>query len=224
MPLSDNSDPVSSPLPVTNGPALSIIPLGGIGEIGLNSTVLEYGDDIIVIDAGLMFPDAEMLGVDIVIPDFTYLFENRHKVRGIVITHAHEDHIGALPFLLRELNVPVYGTRLTLGFVKEKLREHGLDTEARLITVKPRDVVELGEFRVEFIRVTHSIVDGAGLGITTPVGRVVHTGDFKIDPTPVDGEVMDLRTFSEYGDKGTLVLLSDSTNSEREGHTLSERE
>ncbi len=207
-----------------NGPALSIIPLGGIGEIGLNSTVLEYGDDIIVIDAGLMFPDAEMLGVDIVIPDFTYLIQNRHKVRGVVITHAHEDHIGALPFFLREINVPVYGTRLTLGFIKEKLKEHDLDTAAQLITVKPRDVVELGCFRVEFIRVTHSIVDGCGLGITTPVGRVVHTGDFKIDPTPVDGEVMDLRTFSEYGDKGTLVLMSDSTNAGQGGYTFSEKE
>jgi ribonuclease J len=224
MPVPDTSDPVSSPDPNTNGPALSIIPLGGIGEIGLNSTVLEYGDDIIVIDAGLMFPDAEMLGVDIVIPDFTYLIQNRHKVRGVVITHAHEDHIGALPFFLREINVPVYGTKLTLGFIKEKLKEHDLDTATQLITVKPRDVVELGCFRVEFIRVTHSIVDGCGLGITTPVGRVVHTGDFKIDPTPVDGEVMDLRTFSEYGDKGTLVLLSDSTNAGQGGYTFSEKE
>src|SRR3990172_4204015 len=224
MPLSDNSDPVSSPLPVTNGPALSIIPLGGIGEIGLNSTVLEYGDDIIVIDAGLMFPDAEMLGVDIVIPDFTYLIQNRHKVRGVVITHAHEDHIGALPFFLREIKVPVYGTRLTLGFIKEKLKEHDLDTEVELITVKPRDVVELGCFRVEFIRVTHSIVDGCGLGITTPAGVVMPTRDFNIDPTPVDGEVMDLRTFSEYGDKGTLVLLSDSTNAGQGGYTFSEKE
>ena len=220
--MSDTSDPALPP--VTNGPALSIIPLGGIGEIGLNSTALEYGDDIIVIDAGLMFPDAEMLGVDIVIPDFTYLIQNRHKVRGVVITHAHEDHIGALPFFLRELNVPVYGTRLTLGFIKEKLKEHDLDAEVKLITVKPRDTVELGCFRVEFIRVTHSIVDGCGLGITTPVGRVVHTGDFKIDPTPVDGEVMDLRTFSEYGDKGTLVLLSDSTNAGQGGYTFSEKE
>ncbi|MHB8844713.1 MAG: ribonuclease J [Nitrospirota bacterium] len=205
-------------------PALSIIPLGGIGEIGMNSTVLECGDDIIVIDAGLMFPDPEMLGVDIVIPDFTYLFENRHKVRAIVLTHAHEDHIGALPFLLRDLNVPVYGTRLTLGFVKEKLKEHGLDDQATLITARPRDVVSLGCFQVEFIRVTHSIVDGVGLGITTPAGRVVHTGDFKIDPTPVDNEVMDLRTFTEYGDKGTLAFLSDSTNALQGGYTFSEKE
>ena len=208
----------------SNAPALSIIPLGGIGEIGLNMTVLEYGDDIIVIDAGLMFPDAEMLGVDIVIPDFSYLVQNRDKVRAVVLTHAHEDHIGALPFLLRELKVPIYGTKLTLGFVKEKLKEHELDAEAQLIPVKPRDVVDLGCFQVEFIRVTHSIVDGCGLGITTPVGRVVHTGDFKIDPTPVDGQIMDLRTFAEYGDKGTLVLMSDSTNAGQGGYTFSEKE
>jgi ribonuclease J len=211
-------------LPVQNGPALSVIPLGGVGEIGMNSTVLQCGEDIIVIDAGLMFPDAEMLGVDIVIPDFTYLLENRDKVRGIVLTHGHEDHIGGLPFLLRDLNVPVYGTRLTLGFVRDKLKEHGLDTVVSLNPVRPRDVVELGCFRVEFIRVTHSIVDGVGLGITTPVGNVVHTGDFKIDPTPVDNEVMDLRTFSEYGDKGTLVFLSDSTNAGQGGYTFSEKE
>jgi ribonuclease J len=203
---------------------LSIIPLGGVGEIGLNMTVLEYGDDIIVIDAGLMFPDAEMLGVDIVIPDFTYLVENKDKVRGVFLTHAHEDHIGALPFFLREVKVPVYGTRLTLGFVKEKLKEHDLDAETELVVVKPRDIIDTACFKVEAIRVTHSIVDGVGYGITTPVGRVVHTGDFKIDPTPVDGEIMDLRTFSEYGDKGTLVLLSDSTNASKGGYTFSEKE
>ena len=219
------SEEIPSPTPSPeNGPSLSIIPLGGVGEIGMNSTVLEFGNDILVIDAGLMFPDPEMLGVDIVIPDFTYLLENRDRVRAIVLTHGHEDHIGGLPFLLRELKVPVYGTRLTLGFVKDKLKEHELDSEAELITVKPRDVVDIGCFRVEFIRVTHSIVDGVGLGITTPVGRVVHTGDFKIDPTPVDGEIMDLRTFSEYGDKGTLVFLSDSTNASQGGYTFSEKE
>jgi ribonuclease J len=208
----------------SNGPILSIIPLGGVGEIGMNMTVFECGGDMLVVDAGLMFPDAEMLGVDIVIPDFSYLIDNKERIRGVVLTHGHEDHIGALPFLLRELNVPIYGTRLTLGFVKEKLKEHDLDAVAQLIVVKPRDVVELGSFRVEFIRVTHSIVDGVGLGITTPVGRVVHTGDFKIDPTPVDGEVMDLRAFAEYGDKGTLVLLSDSTNAGKGGYTFSEKE
>ena len=219
------SDPSASiPLPTTNDLALSIIPLGGVGEIGLNMTVLECGGDVIVVDAGLMFPDAEMLGVDIVIPDFSYLIDNKDRIRGIVLTHAHEDHIGALPFLLREIKVPIYGTRLTLGFVREKLKEHDLDSEAQLHAVRPRETVELGCFRVEFIRVTHSIVDGVGLGITTPVGCVVHTGDFKIDPTPVDGEIMDLRTFAEYGDKGTLVLLSDSTNAGKGGYTFSEKE
>ena len=220
--MTDIPPPSASDSP--DSAVLSIVPLGGVGEIGLNMTVFECGDDLLVVDAGLMFPDAEMLGVDIVIPDFSYLLENKDRVRGIVLTHAHEDHIGALPFLLKELNVPIYGTRLTLGFVKEKLREHDLDTVAQLIVVKPRDVVELGCFKVEFIRVTHSIVDGCGLGITTPAGRVVHTGDFKIDPTPVDGEIMDLRTFAEYGDKGTLVLLSDSTNAGQGGYTFSEKE
>lgn len=210
--------------PARNNAALSIIPLGGVGEIGMNSTVLEYGEDMLVVDAGLMFPDPEMLGVDVVIPDFTYLLENRHKVRAIVLTHGHEDHIGGLPFLLKELKVPVYGTKLTLGFVKDKLKEHGLDAEIELITVRPRETVAIGCFGVEFIRVTHSIVDGVGLGITTPAGRVVHTGDFKIDPTPVDNEIMDLRTFSEYGDRGTLALLSDSTNAAQGGYTFSEKE
>jgi len=223
--MQQTPDTLSSPLFTNgNGKALSIIPLGGVGEIGLNMTVIEYGSDIIVIDAGLMFPDAEMLGVDIVIPDFSYLLVNRARIRGVLITHAHEDHIGALPFLLKELKVPVYGTRLTIGFIREKLTEHGLESEAELVVVKPRDVVALGCFLVEFIRVTHSIVDGVGLGITTPVGRVVHTGDFKIDPTPVDGEIMDLRTFAEYGDKGTLVLMSDSTNAGQGGYTFSEKE
>ena len=222
--MQEPPDPQQSSPPPGNGNSLSIIPLGGVGEIGMNMTVLECGTDILVIDAGLMFPDAEMLGVDIVIPDFSYLLENRDRVRAVVLTHAHEDHIGALPFLLRELPVPVYGTRRALGFVKEKLREHGLDASAELVTVRPREVVELGCFSVEFIRVTHSIVDGVGLGITTPAGRVVHTGDFKIDPTPVDGEVMDLKTFAEYGDRGTLVLLSDSTNAGQGGYTFSEKE
>ncbi|HXY61784.1 MAG TPA: ribonuclease J, partial [Nitrospirota bacterium] len=220
--MQDTPPPILSD--VANSSALSIIPLGGIGEIGMNMTVLEYGDDILIIDAGLMFPDSEMLGVDIVIPDFTYLIENRHKVRAVVLTHAHEDHIGALPFLLKEIKAPLYGTKLTLGFVKEKLKEHELDHETEFIVVKPRDTVTIGCFSVEFIRVTHSIVDGVGLGITTPVGSLVHTGDFKIDPTPVDGEVMDLRTFAEYGDKGTLVLLSDSTNASQGGYTFSEKE
>ncbi len=205
-------------------PALSVIPLGGVGEIGLNSTILEYEGEMALIDCGLMFPDDEMLGVDIVIPDFSYLYQNRHKLKGIVITHGHEDHTGALPYLLKEVNVPVYGTLLTLGLIKEKLIEHGLDDAVELVTVKPRDKVEIGPFTFEFIRVTHSIVDGVGLGITTPVGRIVHTGDFKIDPTPVDNELMDFNLFSQYGRDGVLCLLSDSTNATQGGFTFSEKE
>ncbi len=202
---------------------LSVIPLGGVEEIGLNMTVLEYNNDIIVIDAGLMFPEEDMLGVDFVIPDFSYLLDNREKLRGIILTHGHEDHTGALPFLLKEINAPVYGTPLTLGLVKAKLREHNLE-HAELISVKPRDVINIGAFSIEFIRVTHSIVDGVGLGITTPLGLVVHTGDFKLDPTPVDGQLMDFHRFSEYGERGTLLLLSDSTNAEKGGFTYSEKE
>ncbi len=202
---------------------LSIVPLGGVEEIGLNMTAIGYGDDLIIIDAGLMFPEEDMLGVDFVIPDFSYLIENKDKIKGVVLTHGHEDHTGALPFLLKEINVPIYGTPLTLGLVKEKLREHSLEN-ATLISVKPRDVVNLGVFSIEFVRVTHSIVDGVGLGIDTPLGKVVHTGDFKLDPTPVDGQLMDFHKFSEYGEKGTLVLLSDSTNAEKGGYTFSEKE
>jgi ribonuclease J len=202
---------------------LSVIPLGGVEEIGLNMTVLEYNNDIIVIDAGLMFPEEDMLGVDFVIPDFSYLLDNREKLRGIILTHGHEDHTGALPFLLKEINVPVYGTPLTLGLVKEKLREHNLE-HTKLISAMPREVINLGVFSIEFIRVTHSIVDGVGFGIKTPPGLIVHTGDFKLDPTPVDGQLMDFHRFSEYGEKGTLLLLSDSTNAEKGGFTFSEKE
>lgn len=202
---------------------LSVIPLGGVEEIGLNMTVLEYSGDVIVIDAGLMFPEEDMLGVDFVIPDFSYLIDNKEKIRGVILTHGHEDHTGALPFLLKEINVPVFGTPLTLGLVKEKLYEHNLE-HVKLIPVKPRETIDLGVFSVEFIRVTHSIVDGVGLGIKTPLGLVVHTGDFKLDPTPVDGQLMDFLKFSEYGEKGTLLLLSDSTNAEKGGFTFSEKE
>lgn len=202
---------------------LSIIPLGGVEEIGLNSTVIEYGDDLILIDAGLMFPEEDMLGVDFVIPDFSYVLDNKEKIRGIVITHGHEDHTGALPFLMKEIDVPIYGTPLTLGLIKEKLKEHNLE-HIRLIPVRPRDIIELGIFEIEFVRVTHSIVDGVGLGIKTPLGRIVHTGDFKLDPTPVDGQLMDFHKFAEFGEEGTLVLLSDSTNAERGGFTFSEKE
>jgi ribonuclease J len=202
---------------------LSITPLGGVEEIGMNMTVMEYGNDMIIIDAGLMFPEEDMLGIDFVIPDFTYILENREKVRGIILSHGHEDHTGALPFLLKELNVPVYGTALTLGLVKAKLREHNLE-KVELVPVKPRDIVTLGVFSVEFIRVTHSIVDGVGFGITTPAGLIVHTGDFKLDPTPVDGQLMDFHRFAEYGERGATLLMSDSTNAEKGGFTFSEKE
>jgi len=203
---------------------LRVIPLGGLGEIGLNMMVLEYGDDIIVIDAGLMFPEDYMLGIDMVIPDITYLRQNLDKVRAIILTHGHEDHIGALPFVLKELKVPVYGTPFTLALVAEKLQEHEGVGKVNFKRVRPRDQVEIGPFQVEFIRTCHSIVDGTGLAITTPVGILVHTGDFKIDQAPAGGELTDLRKFAEYGERGVLALLSDSTNAEREGHTLSERE
>ncbi|MGQ9569233.1 MAG: ribonuclease J [Thermodesulfovibrionales bacterium] len=202
---------------------LSVIPLGGVQEIGLNMTVFEYNNDIVIVDAGLMFPEEDMLGVDFVVPDFSYIRDNVEKIRGIILTHGHEDHIGALPFLLKEISPPVYGTPLTLGLVRNKLLEHHL-VNVELIPVKPRDIIKLGAFSVEFIRVTHSIVDGVGLGIQTPIGLVVHTGDFKLDPTPVDGQLMDLHKFTEYGEKGTLLLLSDSTNSEKGGFTYSEKE
>jgi ribonuclease J len=202
---------------------LYVIPLGGVEEIGINMTVVEYNNDIIVIDAGLMFPDEDMLGVDFVIPDFSYLINNKEKVRGVILTHGHEDHTGALPFLIKEINVPIYGTPLTLGLVREKLKEHNLE-HAELISVKPRDIINVGVFSIEFVRVTHSIVDGVGLGITTPAGLIVHTGDFKLDPTPVDGQLMDFRKFSEYGERGTLLMLSDSTNAEKGGFTYSEKE
>lgn len=210
-------------LPAVGRNSLFVIPFGGLEEIGLNMTAFQYADDLIIVDAGLMFPEEDMLGVDFVIPDFSYVIENREKVKGIIITHGHEDHTGALPFLLKELSVPVFGTPLTLALVKEKLAEHGLE-DVSLMPVKPRDTVRLGCFSIEFIRVTHSIVDGVGLAITTPVGTVIHTGDFKLDPTPVDGELLDFHRFSEYGEKGTLLLLSDSTNAEKGGFTFSERE
>jgi len=202
---------------------LRVIPLGGLGEIGLNMMAYEHGDYIIVVDCGLMFPEPHMLGIDIVIPDITYLRERADRVRGIFLTHGHEDHIGALPYVLPELPVPLFGTALTLGFVREKLKEFDLDGSVELNVVKPRESVTVGPFKVEFIRVSHSIVDGCALAIRSPEGVVIHTGDFKIDQTPVDGELTDLATFARYGSEGVLALLSDSTNVEREGYTLSER-
>ncbi len=206
--------------PRSNSP-LRIVALGGLGEIGINCMAYEYGDDLILVDAGLMFPDADMPGVDYVIPDFSWLRERAHKLRGILLTHGHEDHIGALPFLLREFPAPIYGTALTLGILEGKLLEYKV--EADLNPVQPRDTVTLGSFQVEFIRVAHSVVDGCALAIRSPEGVVIHTGDFKLDQTPVDGEVTDLGTFARYGDQGVLALLSDSTNVEREGYTISER-
>lgn len=202
---------------------LKIIPLGGLGEIGLNMMVYQCAGDIIIADCGLMFPEPDMLGIDYVIPDISWLREQKSSIRGICLTHGHEDHIGALPFVLQELNVPVYGTALTLGFVNEKLKEYKLENLVKLLVVAPRQSVELGCFNIEFLRVAHSIVDGCALAITTPEGVVIHTGDFKIDQTPVDGELTDLASFSRYGESGVLALLSDSTNVEREGYTISEK-
>jgi ribonuclease J len=185
--------------------------------------VLRYGDQMVVIDAGLMFPDEELLGIDIIVPDISFLIENASQVKAFLITHGHEDHIGALPFVLPALiHAPVYGTRYTLGLVRAKLEEHGLLGEAKLVTVTPRQVEQIGDFRVEFIHVTHSIVDAVMLAITTPIGTILHTGDFKIDSSPLDGQVMDLPTIAEYGSRGVLALFSDSTNSERPGFTPSE--
>ncbi|MEA3415817.1 MAG: ribonuclease J [Thermodesulfobacteriota bacterium] len=201
---------------------LKIMPLGGLGEIGLNMMVFEYGDTLFVVDAGLMFPEDYMLGVDIVIPDFDYIRKHKHKLSGIVLTHAHEDHIGALPYLLREINVPVFGTPFTLGIVKHKLEEHGVLSTASLHEVSSGEKLKLGVFELEFIRVGHSIVDGVGLAIKTPFGLVVHTGDFKISQTSIDGLTTDVNRFAECGKEGVLLLMSDSTNVEREGHTISD--
>src|ERR1043166_5081987 len=189
----------------------------------MNCLALRYGDDIIVIDAGMMFPDAELMGVDIVTPDFTYLEQNAAHVRGLILTHGHEDHIGGVPFLLAQLNVPVYGTAFTLALVERRLEEHEMLGEARLNTVKPGDKLALGAFSIEFIHVTHSIVSCVALAITTPLGIVIHTGDYKVDPTPTDNQLFDLHTLAEYGKRGVLLLLSDSTNVDRPGYTESER-
>jgi ribonuclease J len=202
---------------------LKIIPLGGLGEFGMNCLALRWEDDIIVIDAGLMFPESELLGVDIVVPDITYLIENRQHVRAIVLTHGHEDHIGGLPWILSEIKVPVYATEFTLAFVEGKLEEHQLLDETTLIEIKSKEKFTLGPFTIEPIRVTHSLVDCVALAIETPVGIVIHTGDFKIDLSPLDDQAFDLHTFAEYGKRGVLALLQDSTNVERPGYTPSER-
>jgi ribonuclease J len=198
--------------------------MGGLGEIGLNMMVLEYGDTIMLIDAGLMFPEDGMLGIDIVIPDFSYLLKNRDRIAALVITHGHEDHIGAIPFLLREFPLTIYATALTLALIKEKLREHNLLDRADLVQIAARQTVEIGPFRVEFIQVCHSIPDGVALAVRTPLGVIIHSGDFKIDNTPVDGKKLDIARFGSYGEDGVLALFSDSTNVEREGYTVSEKE
>jgi ribonuclease J len=202
---------------------LQLIPLGGLGEFGMNSMAIRYGDEIIVVDAGMMFPDAELLGVDIVTPDFAYLEQNREKVLALILTHGHEDHIGAVPFLLSEINVPVYSAAFTLAMVERRLEEHGMLDTAKLHKVKPGSRVTIGAFTIEFIHVTHSIVSSMALAITTPLGVIIHTGDFKVDPTPTDNEPFDLHTFAEYGKRGVLLLMSDSTNVDRPGYTESER-
>ena len=202
---------------------VDFIPIGGLGEIGLNMMLLECGDDTVVIDAGLMFPEEHMYGVDVVIPDFSYLLTQPDRIRGVILTHGHEDHIGALPFLLKQLDAPVYGTRFTLALVKEKLKEHRMLPDVRLNVIMPRQRLELGPFTFEFIRVSHSIVDGVALGIETPAGLFVHTGDFKMEQSPAEGESLDLGKFAEFGERGVLALLSDSTNVERAGFTMSEQ-
>ncbi len=202
---------------------VKIIPLGGLGEIGKNITVIECDDEIVVIDCGIAFPDEEMYGVDLIIPDITYLKNNVEKIKGIFLTHGHEDHIGALPYVLKEINVPLYGTKLTIGIVKTKLEEHNILSEAKLNNVDPGDVVSFNKLKVEFIRNTHSIADSCSLAIFTPVGIILHTGDFKIDYTPIDGQKMDLQRISNLGKEGVALLMADSTNVERQGHSLSEK-
>ena len=202
---------------------LHVIPLGGLGEFGMNMTAIRFGDDIIVVDSGMMFPEAELLGVDLVMPDLTYLKENQESVRALILTHGHEDHIGAVPYFLSEIDVPVYGTDFTLALVDRRLEEYELEEEPRFIKVLPKQIVEIGPFKIEFIHVTHSIVSAVALAIATPLGVIIHTGDFKVDPTPTDNELFDLHTLADYGKRGVLLLLSDSTNSDRPGYTESER-
>ena len=203
---------------------LKIIPLGGLGEFGLNMMLIEYGDDAIAVDCGLMFPDAHLLGIDLVIPDVSYLLEDKAKLKAIVLTHAHEDHVGALPFVLKHFDVPIYGTKLTLGLLANKLKEHDLEDSAEIHEITAGSPWQIGPFTIEGIRVTHSLMDCLALAVETPLGTVIHTGDFKIDNTPMDGEMFDFQRFAAYGEKGVLLLMSDSTNVERRGHTPSERE
>ncbi len=208
---------------VNSGSALKVIPLGGLEQIGMNITAFEYEDSIVVVDCGLSFPDDDMLGIDLVIPDITYLKENQDKVKGFMITHGHEDHIGALPYVLKEMNVPIYATKLTMGIIENKLKEHNLVKGTKRKVVKFGQSINLGKFRIEYIKTNHSIVDAAALAIYSPAGTVIHTGDFKVDYTPVYGDAIDLQRFAEIGKKGVLALMCDSTNAERTGFTQSER-
>lgn len=205
------------------GARLKIIPLGGLNEVGKNITAFEYKDDIIIVDCGSGFPEDDMLGIDIVIPDLTYLLKKKDKIRAIVLTHGHLDHIGTLPYLLKKINVPIYGTKLTLGLVESKLREHKLLGDVKMNIVKPKDTIKLGKFSIEFIKSSHSIADSVCLAIDTPLGKIIHTGDFKIDYTPIDGDIIDLNRFAELGNEGVLALMADSTNAEIPGFTMSER-
>ncbi|KKY00695.1 ribonuclease J [Paraclostridium benzoelyticum] len=202
---------------------LKVIPLGGLGEIGKNITVIEYKDEIIIIDGGLSFPDEDMYGVDLLIPDISYLIENKDKVKGMFVTHGHEDHIGAIPYILKQINMPVYGTKLTIGLIENKLREHNILDICTLNSVEDKQLIQLEYFKIEFISVTHSIADACAICIHSPIGVILHTGDFKVDYTPIDGRRMDLESISKIGKKGVLLLLADSTNVERKGHSLSEK-
>ena len=202
---------------------IRIIPLGGLGEIGKNITAIEYEDEIIVIDCGISFPDEDMYGIDLVIPDIKYLLDNKDKVKGLFLTHGHEDHIGAIPYILKQINMPVYGTKLTIGLVESKLKEHDMLSKTNLIPISPGESIKLNKLIIEFIRVTHSIAESCALAIHTPIGIVLHTGDFKIDYTPIDGKVMDLNRIAQLGQEGILLLMADSTNVERAGHSLSEK-
>ena len=203
--------------------SLRITPLGGLGEIGKNITAIEYEDEIIVIDCGISFPDEDMYGIDLVIPDIKYLLDNKDKVKGLFLTHGHEDHIGAIPYILKQINMPVYGTKLTIGLVESKLKEHDMLSKTNLIPISPGESIKLNKLIIEFIRVTHSIAESCALAIHTPIGIVLHTGDFKIDYTPIDGKVMDLNRIAQLGQEGILLLMADSTNVERAGHSLSEK-
>ncbi|AJG99802.1 ribonuclease J [Clostridium beijerinckii] len=202
---------------------VKIIPLGGLGEIGKNLTVFEYEDEIVIIDCGMSFPDEELLGIDLVLPDITYLLRNKDKIKGFFITHGHEDHIGGLPYVLKQINVPIYATKLTLGLIGSKLEEHNILSDCTLNMVKPGDIIETGNFNIEFIRTNHSIADSVSIALHTPIGIIVHTGDFKIDFTPIDGEIIDLQRYAQLGKKGVLLLMADSTNATRSGYTMSEK-